>query len=210
MYHTRFREFSILYSLISILLLLALAGCAPPNMSWQAMGDQPRYDTLQESTFFPNNMSARPLPPNVVPRGSLQEDTEFYTGKVAGSNPARNVETFPFVVSAEDMVRGQERYNIYCTPCHDPVGTGNGVVVLRGFTPPPSLHIDRLRQSPVGHYFDVITNGWGAMPSYANQISPRDRWLITAYIRALQLSQNARLEDVPAADRAKLDAGGSR
>jgi len=178
-------------------------------MSWQAMGSQPRYDTLSQSTFYADQRSARPLPPDTVPHGLLQEDIEFYTGKVAGSNPSQDVTVFPFVITKEDILRGEQRYNIYCTPCHDPVGNGNGVIVQRGFTPPPSYHIDRLRQAPVGHFFDVMTNGWGAMPSYAGQVSPRDRWLIVAYIRALQLSQKATLDDVPADERAKLEAGGS-
>src|SRR6185295_19667069 len=124
----------------------------------------------------------------------LRLDEQAYTGKIAG----KLADTLPFSVTRELLERGQERYNIYCTPCHDHVGTGQGMVVRRGFRRPPSLHIDRLRQAPLGYFFDVMTNGFGAMPDYAAQISPRDRWCIVAYIRALQLSQGATASDFPA------------
>ncbi len=128
-------------------------------------------------------------------RGELHDDPHLYTGRVNGAL----VTTFPFPVSREVLERGRDRYNIFCAPCHDRVGNGNGMIVRRGFRAPPSFHIDRLRQAPVGHYFDVITNGFGAMPDYAAQIPAHDRWAVIAYIRALQLSQRATPADVPPA-----------
>ncbi len=125
-----------------------------------------------------------------LPRGQLREDTHLYEGKVGGK-PA---ETFPFPIDLKTLQRGQQRYNIYCTPCHDRVGNGDGMVVRRGFRRPPSYHIERLRQAPPGYLYDVITNGFGAMQDYAAQIPVRDRWAIVAYVRALQLSQNASFE----------------
>lgn len=164
------------------------------------MADQPSYKPLAKSTFFGDERSARPPVQGTVPRGELLADEYFYTGKVNG----KLVEAFPFPVTQEVLGRGQERFNIYCSPCHDRVGTGQGMVVRRGFRPPPSFHIDRLRQAPVGHFFDVVTNGFGAMADYAEQVSPKDRWAITAYVRALQLSQRATLADAPEKERQRL------
>jgi len=161
---------------------------------------QPRYDSLDPSTFFDDGRSARPAVPGTVARGNLRVDAHLYTGKVDGVV----VNTFPFPITRQVLERGRERYNIYCSPCHDYVGTGRGMIVRRGFQPPPSYHNDRLRTAPVGHFFDVITNGFGAMRSYADRVSPQDRWAIIAYIRALQLSQNAALADVPEKERAQL------
>ncbi len=158
------------------------------------MHDQPKYIPLRESEFFGDMRSARPLPVGVVARDHLNEDTYLYTGKVNGV--LGNV--FPFPITADDLKRGQQRYNIYCTPCHSPVGDGHGVVVQRGYKQPPAYTDPKVLQTPVGHYFDVMTNGYGAMPDYAAQISVQDRWRIVAYIRALQLSQHATLADVPA------------
>ena len=135
-----------------------------------------------------------------VARGQLKEDALFYTGK-SGETFA---DTFPFPVTEATLARGQERYNIYCSPCHDRVGTGDGMIVRRGYRRPSSFHIDRLRAAPPGYYFDVMTNGFGAMPDYAAQIKPPDRWAIIAYIRALQLSQHATLAEVPPEERGKL------
>ena len=174
--------------------LVVLTGCR------QKMADQPRYDPLEPSAFFPNGQSARPLPPNTVPRGQLRADSLLYTGKENGADAT----TFPFTVTLEVLQRGQERFNIYCAPCHDRAGTGHGIVVQRGFMPPPSFHSDRLRTAPVGHFFDVITNGFGVMPDYRAQIAPRDRWAIVAYIRALQYSQHAPASDVPGGDPTKV------
>ncbi len=188
------------FLIFAFCLLLFVSACR------QDMHDQPRYRPLGESDFFADGQMSRPLVPGTVPRGSLKEDAHFYTGMVEG----RRAETFPFPITKEELARGRERYNISCTPCHGVLGDGEGMVVKRGFRHPPSFHIERLRQEPVGHFFDVITNGFGAMPSHADQISPRDRWLIIAYIRALQLSQNAKLEDVPADKRGQLSSGGGR
>lgn len=164
------------------------------------MHDQPRYDPLASSTFFDDGRSARPVVPGTVARGQLRLDEHLYTGKVNGAL----VDTFPFPVTRPVLECGRERYNIYCSPCHDYLGTGHGMIVQRGFQPPLSYHNDRLREAPVGHYFDVITNGFGAMRSYADRVSPEDRWAIIAYIRALQLSQHAPLEAVPEKERAQL------
>lgn len=183
-----------------LLLLCATTGCR------QDMHDQPKYESLEASTFFPDGRASRPIVPGTVARGQLREDTHLYEGKVSGK-PA---ETFPFPIDLKTLERGQQRYNIYCSPCHDRVGSGNGMVVRRGFRAPPSYHIERLRQVPPGYLYDVITNGFGAMQDYASQIPVRDRWAIVAYVRALQLSQHARLNDVPEAERQNLRGGESK
>ena len=164
------------------------------------MHDQPKYRPLAASKLFEDGRSARPLVEGTVARGQLREDELFYAGR-SGKDLAK---IFPFPVTREVLERGRERYNIFCTPCHSLLGDGNGMVVQRGFRRPPSFHIDRLREAPPGHFFDVMTNGFGAMPSYASRIPVKDRWAITAYIRALQLSQNATLADVPPERRAGL------
>jgi hypothetical protein len=164
------------------------------------MHDQPKYIPLRESTFFADDRSARPILPGTVARGQLREDALLYTGKVNGVNAS----VFPFRVDTVVMSRGQERFDIYCSPCHGRTGVGDGMVVRRGYRRPPSLHDDRLRAAPIGHFFDVISNGFGAMPDYAAQINARDRWAIIAYIRALQLSEHATIADVPAAERSRL------
>lgn len=171
--------------------MLGLAGCR------QDMADQPRYGPLAPSDFFGDGRSARPLVPGTVARGQLREDELFYTGK-SGKVFAKEL---PFPVTYQVIERGHERFNIYCTPCHDRIGSGNGMIVQRGLRRPPSYHIDRLREAPVGYFYDVISNGFGAMPDYAARIAPKDRWAIVAYIRALQFSQHATLDDVPAAER---------
>jgi hypothetical protein len=170
------------------LALIALAGCR------QDMHNQPKYIPLRESEFYADRRSARPIVDGTVARGDLQQDTYYYTGKVNGQ-PGNEL---PMPVTKELLDRGEERYNIYCSPCHSRVGDGNGMIVQRGFKQPPSYHIDRLRQAPVGHFFDVMTNGFGAMSEYRSQVSVADRWAIVAYIRALQLSQSASRADVPA------------
>jgi mono/diheme cytochrome c family protein len=166
----------------------------------QDMHDQPKYVPLRESTFFADSRSARAPVPGTVARGQLHEDTLLYTGKVDGADAT----VFPFPVDASVMSRGQERYDIYCSPCHGRTGAGDGMVVQRGYRPPPALYADRLRLAPVGHFFDVITTGFGAMPDYAAQITATDRWSIVAYIRALQLSEHAAASDVPADRRGAL------
>jgi hypothetical protein len=186
----------------SALLLAGLfAGCR------QDMHDQPKYIPLRPSNFFADGRSARPRPEGTVARGHLDEDTVFYTGKGPDGKP---VNEFPFPVTKEVIERGHQRFNVYCTPCHSRLGDGNGMVVQRGYRHPPSYHTDRLRQMPNGYFFDVITNGFGAMPDYAAQVPPADRWAIVSYIRALQLSQQASINDVPAADRSQLNAGGAK
>jgi mono/diheme cytochrome c family protein len=164
-----------------LLLLAASAGCRID------MHMQPYYRPMEKSDFFADARSARLPVEGTVARGDLHEDTYFYTGKI-GSAPGSYV---PFPVTAEVLARGRERFNITCTPCHGRVGDGNGFIPTRGFRQPPSFHIERLRNAPIGYFFDVDTNGYGVMPDYASQVSPRDRWCIAVYIRALQLSQNA-------------------
>ena len=166
----------------------------------QDMHDQPKYTPLRGSTFFADARSARSPVEGTVARGLLRDDELLYSGKVNGVDAA----VFPFRVDAQVMARGQERFNIYCAPCHSRTGEGDGMVVLRGYRRPPSIHQDRLRDAPVGHFFDVITNGFGAMPDYAAQIKAADRWAIVAYIRALQLSAHATLADVPSAERSRI------
>ena len=164
------------------------------------MHDQPKYVPLRESAFFGDARSARPIVPGPVARGRLHDDTLLYTGKVGGAD----ADVFPFPITGATLARGQERFNIYCSPCHGRTGQGDGMVVRRGYRRPPTYHQDRLRAAAVGHFFDVITNGFGAMPDYAAQIAAEDRWSIVAYVRALQLSEHATMADVPAADREKL------
>jgi mono/diheme cytochrome c family protein len=173
---------------------LVLSGCR------QDMHDQPKYVPLRQSTFFNDERSARPPVEGTVARGHLHEDELLYTGKVKGEEAA----IFPMRVDAAVMARGQQRFNIYCAPCHGRTGLGDGMVVRRGYRRPPSIHQDRLRSAPAGHFFDVMTNGFGAMPDYAAQIKAEDRWAIVAYIRALQLSEHAAVADVPAADRSRI------
>jgi mono/diheme cytochrome c family protein len=183
-----------LFAAAGTVALLALTACR------QDMQDEPRYKPLAQSDFFSDHRSARPMVEGTVARGHLRIDEARYTGKVDGED----VDQFPIPIAKADIERGQTRFNIYCTPCHGRLGDGNGMVVLRGFRQPPSYYSDRLINAPVGHYFDVITNGFGAMPSYASRVEPDDRWRIAAYIRALQLSESASLNDVPTAQQQKL------
>lgn len=176
-------------------LLLLSAGCR------RAMFQQPSSKPLERSSFFRDQMASRPLLPHTVPRGHLRENTAFYTGQV-GTNL---LASFPFSLSRPVLVRGQERFEIYCSPCHGREGEGNGMIVQRGFPAPPSYHADRLREAPVGHFFDVITHGYGIMYSFADRVKPADRWAIAAYIRALQLSRNVRTNELSQADLARLE-----
>jgi hypothetical protein len=162
---------------------------------------QPKYKGLEPSSFFNDGRSERPAVPGTVARGKLRTDELFYTGKING----QVADVFPFPITQADLERGQNRFNIYCAPCHDYTGSGNGMIVQRGFPAPPSYHLDRLVKAPAGHFFDVMTNGYGTMFSYAARVSPRDRWCIAAYIRALQLSQNAPTSDVPPKELTKLE-----
>ena len=198
-----------------IVALCLASGCQ------QQMAVQPSYKPLDPSTFFSDSRSARPLPPGTVARGHLHTDLHLFTGKrsvdrgrpaaivgaaergalsalaIAAAEEDNDVDSFPFPITRTVLQHGQDRYMIYCVVCHDPLGTGEGKIVERGYTRPPSYHIDRLRRAPVGHFFGVITNGYGAMPDYKEQIPPRDRWAIVAYIRALQLSQHFPIKDLP-------------
>lgn len=178
--------------------VLALAACAACR---QDMHDQPKYPPLRPSEFFGDGRSARQLTEGTVARGHLQDDVLFYTGRTADGKLS---EEFPFPITKDVILQGQVRYNIYCAPCHDRLGTGDGKIVQRGYRRPVSFHVDRLRQAPAGYFYDTITSGFGAMPDYAAQIQPRDRWAIVAYVRALQLSQDVRVNDLPADVRAQL------
>jgi len=182
----------------------AIAAAAPLVLTLAAcrndMHDQPRYRPLAASEFFGDHRSARPEIPGTVARGHLRIDEARYTGKFNGED----VDAFPFQITKADIERGQDRFNIYCTPCHGRLGDGNGLVVLRGFRQPPSYYEDKLMRAPVGHFFDVMTNGFGAMPSYASRVQTDDRWRIAAYIRALQLAETAKISDVPPEQRQNL------
>jgi mono/diheme cytochrome c family protein len=181
---------------VSLILLIACAGCR------RDMFNQPYSKPLSKSDFFANQMASRPLVPNTVARGHLHNDPAYFDGTI-GTNLAA---TFPFPITREVLQRGQQRYDIYCSPCHGRTGDGNGMIPQRGFPPPPSYHIDRLRNAPVGHFFNVITHGYGIMYPYAERVEVPDRWAIAAYIRALQLSHNAKPADVPTTERATLEA----
>jgi mono/diheme cytochrome c family protein len=173
---------------------LAIVGCRLD------MHVQPKYLPYEPTTFFSDGRSERQPVQGTIARGHLRLDELFYTGKENGVE----ADEFPFPIKRADLERGQERYNIYCSPCHDYLGNSYGFIVRRGFPLPASYHIQRLREAPAGHFFGVITNGMGAMYSYADRIEPADRWRIVAYIRVLQASRNAHLSDVPEADRQKL------
>ena len=190
----------------AILAALAAALLLTATACRQDMQDQPKYIPLRPSPLFADGRSARPLVEGTVARGHLDDDTAFYTGKEGNTL----VNYFPIAVTRAILQRGQERYNIYCSPCHDRLGNGLGMIVRRGYRRPPSYHIDRLRNVPVGYIFDVITNGFGAMPDYAAQVPPADRWAIVAYIKTLQYSQQASLKDVPPEGQAELKTGGAR
>ena len=177
-----------------LVLLLVAAGCR------QDMQDQPKYNADAASSFFADGRANRPLVPGTVAHGSFQENPAYFEGKQDG----KPVLAVPVELSKEMLARGQERYDIYCSPCHARTGEGDGMIVQRGLRRPPSFHIPRLREAPAGYFFDVITNGFGIMLNYRAQVPVDDRWAIVAYIRALQLSQNATLTDVPADQRATL------
>jgi hypothetical protein len=166
---------------------------------------QPRYNPYDPTDFFEDGQSARIPVEGTVPRGDLKlgPNELLYTGKMNGQDS----EAFPFPVTREVLERGQERFNIYCSPCHGMSGDGDGMIVQRGFRRPPSFHLDRVRKAPLGVLFGVITNGYGVMYPYNYRVSPRDRWAIIAYIRALQLSRQASIDDVPAPERRKLQGG---
>jgi mono/diheme cytochrome c family protein len=174
--------------------IVLLAACG------ENMRRNSRIKAYEPSAFYPDEQSARPVISGTVALGMLESDELLYTGKTGGQDATE----FPFPVTRGLLERGQNRYDIYCSPCHGLVGDGNGMIVQRGLSPPPSFHQQRLRDAPAGHFFDVITNGYGRMYSYAARVAPEDRWAIIAYIRALQLSQNATIADVPPEQRATL------
>lgn len=211
---------------VAVLAAFTFTGCR------QDMHDQPKYRPLRpvdQIGTISDGRSARPQVEGTVPRGELREDVEFYTGRTARSGQATGnlpastavqvpaeqaaggatgfqgfVSAFPMQITEADLDRGQQRFTIYCSVCHGPLGDGGGMVPRRGFRRPPSYHDDRLRNAPVGYFFDVITNGFGNMPDYSAQVEPADRWRIIAYIRALQLSQHAPVSDVPEGKRGEL------
>jgi mono/diheme cytochrome c family protein len=224
---------------------MILLACLLMSACQQRMANQPSFKIDDPSSFFSDGRSERPLVAGTVARGHLQTDLHLFTGRqsrrevdwrvpvaILGSPPENPlviaglavseqfrqdeyVNTFPFPVSAEVIQHGRDRFMIYCVVCHDPLGTGHGKIVERGYTPPPSYHIDRLRSAPLGHFFDVITNGYGSMPEYKQQVPPRDRWAIVAYIRALQLSQHFPEKDLSVdmrreweEERKRTNAGG--
>lgn len=215
---TRGRRGTIVAALIALPAVIGLGGCDRLDMY-----DEPRYEPLEASRLFRDGMSARPQVPGTIARGLLHEDTVFYTGLDAG----RPIAAIPESVGRQlferqhgesstatpseaelrrlTLERGRERFNIYCAACHGRTGDGGGMIVQRGFRRPPDYDVERLRNAPSGHFFDVITHGFGAMPAFANRIDPIDRWAITAYIRALQLSRRAAPDDVPPDARAELE-----
>lgn len=180
---------------VSLMLAATLfAGCRPDMMN------QPKAKPLSQSDFFSNQANARPIPPHTVERGGAQENAAFYTGLTNGVY----VTQLPVKLTPELLRRGRERFDAMCSECHDRTGSGNGMVVQRGFAQPPSYHVPRLRNAPIGHFFDVITNGYGVMYSYATRVEPEDRWAIAAYIRALQLSHNVNAFELSPAEQQKL------
>jgi hypothetical protein len=178
---------------------LAFSGCGDTTLR-QDMANQPRHNPLSPATFFPDGRSERPVIDNTVVRGAINEDP-LLTPKESN--------TFPLPLTKDLLARGQDRYNIFCSPCHGLQGDGNGMVTLRGMKHPPTYHQERLRNEPNGYFFDVITNGFGAMSGYSMQLEPRDRWAIVSYVRALQLSRNAPVGELPPNLREKLTAGGA-
>jgi len=194
--HSRFPLPASGFQPVTALLIAAavLSGCR------QDMHNTPVAQPLRESMFAKGVSASRAPVEGTVARGTLQDDAAFFTGK----DGAAAANALPFALTADVLDRGEQRFNIYCTPCHGLSGQGDGMIVRRGYRQPPSFHVDRLLQAPIGHFYDVMTNGFGAMPDYRAQIAPRDRWAIAAYVRALQLSQHATAADIPAEERQKL------
>jgi len=184
-----------------LVLVLLAAGCR------QDMHDQPKYKPLRESDFFADKRASRPLVAGTVARGSLREDVLLYTGKLESGMPT---DQLPMPVTPELLDRGRVQFQTYCTPCHGRTGAGDGMVVQRGFKRPSSYHVNRLRMMPVGYFYDVITNGFGAMSDYSAQVTVKDRWAIAAYIKVLQRSQYAKLTDVPEDQRPALGEAGAK
>jgi mono/diheme cytochrome c family protein len=181
---------------LAVSLVLCAGGCR------RDMYDQPRYEAYEPSTFFADGTSSRPTIVGTVARGELRADSLYYEGKIDG----KDADVFPFAIDQATLELGRERYMVYCTPCHGRLGDGRGMVVRRGFSPPPTFHSEYLRQKPVGHFFSVMTHGYGAMYSYAARIPVKHRWAIAAYIRALQYSTDAKPDELDDEDR-KILAG---
>jgi len=182
----------------AVAVLAGLPGCL------DSMWNGSRLKPLEPSPLFADGRSSRNLVPDTVARGHLVSDAPYDTGR-ANDAPVHRI---PVLVTRELVDRGERRFNIYCSPCHGRTGEGNGMIVQRGFSPPPNFHGDRLRKAPVGHFFDVITNGYGAMYSYSDRVAVPDRWAIAAYIRVLQRSHNATIDDVPMEQRSRLEGSG--
>jgi REP element-mobilizing transposase RayT/mono/diheme cytochrome c family protein len=182
--------------MLLVLAALGFAACRPD------MTNQPKAKPLSEGDFFTNGTNARQPPAHTVAWGDARADTAFYTGQTNGTYVTQS----PVKLTRDVLNRGRERFDAICAECHDRTGSGNGMIVQRGFPQPPSFHVDRLRNAPIGHFFDVITNGYGVMYSYGTRVEPEDRWAIAAYIRALQLSHNAQLFQVDPAERATLES----
>lgn len=178
---------------------LLLSGCR------QDMYNQPKAKTFSQSEFFRDGSSARPLPDHTLPYHAARDNEALYTGLKDGNVLLAQLPA-PLTLTPELLARGRQRYDIYCAVCHGLNGDGNGQVVHRGFPPPPTYHSERLRQAPLGHFYDVITNGYGVMYSYAQRVEPQDRWAIAAYVRALQLSQGQKETELPPTDRKLLEA----
>ena len=183
------------------LIVVMLFGVLVTSACRQDMQDQPKYKPLAPSRFFADGRSARPIPAHTIARDELNDNDSFHTGEINGAF----LDTIPLPVTLQLLERGHDRYNIFCSPCHGEVGDGLGMVARRGFQIPANLHTDRLRAVPPGYIYQVITNGYGAMPDHGDQIPVRDRWAIVAFVRALQLSHHATLADVPPAERQQLE-----
>ncbi len=192
-------EISPAHTVVGCLFLLAyaLTACRPD------MANQPKAKPLSSSDFFSDRTNARQLPIHTVAHGDVRDNAAFYTGLTNGTY----VTQLPVKLTPELLNRGRERFDATCAECHDRTGSGNGMVVQRGFPQPPSYHVERLRNAPIGHFYDVITSGYGVMSSYSDRVDPEDRWAIAAYIRALQLSHHAGLSDVDPVERQKLEQG---
>lgn len=195
------------HSLRSLTVAALLGAAALATGCRQDMHDQPKYRPLGASNFFPDGRASRPVVEGTVARGYLKNDIPLYYGKVARDSKDFVTE-IPMKVDKALLERGQQRFNIFCSPCHGIGGDGEGMVVQRGLKHPPTYHSDKMHKQPVGYFFDVMSNGFGVMPSYASRIPVNDRWAIVAYVRALQLSRAATIDDVPPAERARLEAAG--
>ena len=180
---------------------ILIGGVALGTACRQDMHNQPKYKPLAASSFFADGRASRPTPAGTIAIDELDQTDTFHTGSVNGAF----AETIPAAITSELLHRGEQRFNIFCSPCHGRLGNGDGMVARRGFRAPPDLNSERVRQEPPGYIFQVVSNGYGAMPDYRDQVPTADRWAIVAYLRALQLSRSATLSDVPASQRGQLE-----